>query len=153
MVGLRTVTLAISSCALLALLGLDGCVATRGSLASSADALEHNAYVLARDARDERVSSDYPLSYARDARELADEAHEFRHAVLYRGAGDVEVERAFERLSRSYHVVRDEVDHSGSREAQINLKPVTDSYLDIEREMGGYPERHARADYRDRSDR
>jgi hypothetical protein len=34
------------------------------------------------------------------------------------------------------------------REARIDLKPVTESYLDVEREMGGYPERQARADDR-----
>ena len=53
---------------------------------------------------------------------------------------------AFERVSRSYHLVRDEVDRSDSREAQADLKPVTETYLDVERGMGGYPERRASAE-------
>ena len=35
----------------------------------------------------------------------------------------------------------DDVEHSGSRTARSDLQPVTDSYLDIEREIGGYPGR------------
>ena len=46
------------------------------------------------------------------------------------------------------HALRDEVERSDSREARIDLKPITESYLDVEREMGGYPERQARADDR-----
>jgi hypothetical protein len=46
------------------------------------------------------------------------------------------VKESFGRLSRSYHALRDEVERSDSREARIDLKPVTESYLDVEREMG-----------------
>jgi hypothetical protein len=46
------------------------------------------------------------------------------------------VKESFERLSRSYHALCDEVERSDSREARIDLKPVTKSYLDVEREMG-----------------
>jgi hypothetical protein len=46
------------------------------------------------------------------------------------------------------------VDRSDSREAQLDLKPVTEAYLDVEREMGGYRgdrDRYARdRDHRDR---
>ena len=94
MVVARSITLAIASSVLL---GLGGCVMTRGSLTSSADRLEHSAHVFAQNAHDE------PPGYSRGARELAD---------------------------------------------RIDLKPVTESYLDVEREMGGYPERQARADDR-----
>jgi hypothetical protein len=44
--------------------------------------------------------------------------------------------------------VRDEVEHSDDREVRSDFKAVTDAYLDIERELGGYPaERVGRADY------
>jgi hypothetical protein len=58
---------------------------------------------------------------------------------------------AFESLSRSYHDLRDDVDRSDSREAQLDLKPVTEAYLDVEREMGGYraSDRYARDRDRD----
>jgi hypothetical protein len=131
-----------------ALLGFAGCVDTRGSLTGSADRLEHNANMLARDAGDERTSSDYPRRFARDAHELADDAHEFRNRAEDRQATDADVKTAFERVSRSYHVVRDDVDRSDSRAARDDLKPVTDAYLDVERAMGGYPVRRASIDDR-----
>jgi len=134
MVVARSITLAIASSVLL---GLGGCVMTRGSLTSSADRLEHSAHVLAQNARDESPS--------RGARELADRAYEFRRTVEDRSAGDADVKESFERLSRTYHALRDEVERSDSREARIDLKPVTESYLDVEREMGGYPQRQAHA--------
>jgi hypothetical protein len=146
MVVARSITLAIASSVLL---GLGGCVTTRGSLTTSADRLEHSAQVLAQSARDEPPGRDYPAaSYSRSARELADRAYEFRRTAEDRSARDAEVKQSFERLSRSYHALRDEVERSDSREARIDLKPVTESYLDVERAMGGYPERQARADDR-----
>jgi hypothetical protein len=138
----KTVTVAL---AVSALLGLVGCVETRGSLTNSADRLEHNANALARDAVDVRAR-DYPAGFARDAHALADDAHEFRNTAEDRRASDADVKAAFERVSRSYHLVRDEVDRSDSREAQADLQPVTEAYLDVERGMGGYPERRASAE-------
>jgi hypothetical protein len=128
-----------------ALLGLAACVETRSHLAGPADRLEHNANLLARDAAD-APASDYPSTYARDARELAQDARDFRHTAADRAATDADLKVAFGRLSRSYHALRDEVEHTESRQARSDLKPVTDAYLDIEREMGGYPERRASAD-------
>jgi hypothetical protein len=42
--------------------------------------------------------------------------------------------------------VRDEVEHSDDRNVRSDFKTVTDAYLDIERDIGGYPERQARVD-------
>lgn len=142
MVVARSITVAMT---VSALLGLAGCVETRGNMASSADRLEHSANLLARDASDERAT-DYPTTYVRDAHALADDAHEFRNIAVDRRGSNAEVKAAFERVSRDYHVVRDEVDHSDSRRARDDLKPVTDAYLDVERAMGGYPERRASVD-------
>ena len=141
--GVTAVSAMLASCLLI---GLSGCVTpARSSMATSADRLERNTIALSDDAR----SADYPSDYAHDVRVLADDARYFRRTVEDHSSTDGDVRVAFERLSRSYHAVRDEVEHSDSRTARSDLQPVTDSYLDIEREMGGYPEpyeHHARVD-------
>lgn len=139
----KTLTVAPAACALAV---LSGCVETRSSLTSAAERLEHNANAMARDARDLPSSADYPAGYSRDARQLADDAHEFRNTALDRGASDPDTKAAFRRVSRSYLLVRDEAEHSDSHDVRADLKPVTDAYLDVEREMGGYPSRRASAD-------
>jgi len=137
-------TLALAT-AVAALLGLGGCVSTRGNLSSSADRLAENTHALAHEAEDLPAGADYPASYPRDARQLADDAHEFRNTAMDRSATDADVKAAFQRVSRSYLLVRDEVEHSDSREARDDLRPVTTAYLDVEREIGGYPVHHASA--------
>src|SRR5579863_10255706 len=135
-VGVSAASAALAACLLI---GLSGCATTaRSNMSTSADRLEHNASLLADDVR----SADYPSGYVRDVHMLADDARDFRRTVEDRASSDGDVKAAFERLSRSYHAVRDEVDHSDSRTARGDLQPVTDSYLDIEREMGGYPALH-----------
>jgi len=135
-VGVSAASAALAACLLI---GLSGCATTaRSNMSTSADRLEHNANLLADDVR----SADYPSGYVRDVHMLADDARDFRRTVEDRASSDGDVKAAFERLSRSYHAVRDEVDHSDSRTARGDLQPVTDSYLDIEREMGGYPALH-----------
>lgn len=123
-----------------ALLTLAGCATTHGGLATSADRLERDAAELARDTRDSSAAS--------DARQLAGQAHDFRRTVEDRRADDRDIQIAFEELSRDYHALRDEVDRSDSREDEIDLRPVTEAYLDIEREMNAST-RYAR----DRDDR
>jgi hypothetical protein len=131
MVAARSIAAAMASSALIAILA--GCATTHGSLSSSADRLERSADMLARDAQGE--------SYSREASELADQAEDFRRTVLDRRADDGEVRDAFEVLSRDYHALRDEVDRSNDREAATDLRSVTEAYLDIEREMGGFDDR------------
>lgn len=139
MVAARSIATAVASSALFAVLA--GCVTTQGSLSTSADRLERNANMLARDARGD--------SYSREADELADQAEDFRRTVLDRRADDREVRDAFEALSSDYHALRDEVDRSNDREAAEDLRAVTEAYLDIEREMGSYDDRRY-AEGRDR---
>ena len=117
---------------------LSACVTTRVDLTSSADRLERNAHAMAQDVR---ADADYPSGFSRDAHALADDARDFRHAVEDHGANDSDVRHAFERVSKSYHAVRDDADRSDSRTAREDLRPVTDAYLDLEKAMGGYPER------------
>ena len=144
MAATRTVTTVLAS---LALAGLAAC-ATRGNLTNAAENLEYNANALVRDAGDEIANNsgyegartEYAADYARDARALANSAHELRLAVEDR-ATDSEVRAAFDRVRRSYHAVRDEVAHSDSRVARRDFGPVTDSYRAVEHELGLYPER------------
>ena len=45
---------------------------------------------------------------------------------------------AFNRVSRSFHAVRDEVHHSDSEQARADLRPVADAYYDVEHNLGEY---------------
>ena len=54
---------------------------------------------------------------------------------------------SFDDLSRSYHALRDDVQHSDSDYARRDLAPVTQAYLDVEDDMGGAgPSRYSDAD-------
>ena len=124
-----------------AAVGLAGCASTHGSLASNAERLERSAVELQGDARDEGSRS-----YYRDAQEFAAEARDFRRTLEDRRADDDDINDAFRDLSARYHALRDEVDRSRDREAEMDFKPVTEAYLDVEREM-------RRVGDRDRRDR
>jgi predicted nucleic acid-binding Zn-ribbon protein len=117
-------------------LALAGCVSTGGSLTSAAERLERSTDALHDEARDERGSSDY----SRDAQELAAEARDFRQTLEDRRADDDDIQDAFRDLSRRYHAVRDDIERSDSRDAELDFKPVTEAYLDVERGMSRYGE-------------
>ena len=123
-----------------AAVGLAGCVTTHGSLQSNAERLERSAVELQADARDDGSNS-----YYRDAQEFAVEARDFRRTLEDRRADDDDIEDAFRDLSSRYHALRDEVERSRDRDAELDFKPVTEAYLDVEREM-----RRVDGDRRDR---
>ena len=129
-----TMTATVASIAMLTLLG---CATPRSSLSTSAERLERSTDSLARTVSDESAR-DASRSYARDAQALADDARSLRRVAEERGARDSDVRAAFDRVSRSYHEVRDDVDRSDDRAAREDLRSVTQSYLDVERDMGGY---------------
>src|SRR3954471_20318083 len=114
----------------LAAVGLAGCATTHGNLTSSADKLERSAVELQRDARDDGSSG-----YYRDAQQFANEAHDFRRALDDRRADGNDLQDAWRDLSGRYHALRDEVERSHDRNAELGFKPVTEAYLDVEREM------------------
>jgi hypothetical protein len=142
-------TIHLVGCALV--LTLSACATTRTeSVASSTGRLEHNANVLARDAGAAPLTEadapavpaedapavagpagTYPTVYARDARALALASRDLRH-VVEGGYTDTDVQTAFDRVSRSYHAVRDEVEHSDSTQARADLQAVTEAYVDVE---------------------
>ncbi|WP_129642518.1 hypothetical protein [Peristeroidobacter agariperforans] len=122
------------------LMALGGCATTGGSLSSSASRLERNANALHDEAQDDDARS----GFQRDARELAEEAREFRRTVEDRSSSKEDMREAFSDVSKRYHAMRDEVERSQSREAEQEFRPVTEAYLDVEREM------RSRDDDRDR---
>lgn len=122
------------------LMAVGGCATTSGGLGSSATRLERNAYALQDEAQDDDARS----GFQRDARELAEEAREFRRTVEDRSSSKEDVREAFSDVSKRYHAMRDEVERSQSREAEQEFRPVTEAYLDVEREM------RSRDDDRDR---
>lgn len=145
MVAARSAALMLTG---LLLTSLAGCATTHGRLTSSADRLEENAHAFASDSRYSSSSDERDTGMTHDAHELADSAREFRQTVNDRDAGDRDVKDSFDRLSRDYHALRDDVDHSDSREAREDLRPVTQAYLDVERDMEGYSghDRYAEGD-------
>jgi hypothetical protein len=123
--------------AALTAVGLAGCVTTQGNLATSAERLERSAEELRADARDDSASG----GYYRDAQQFAEEARDFRHTLDDRHAERDDVQDAFRDLSVRYHELRDEVERTRDRDAEIDFKPVTEAYLDVEREMRRYGDR------------
>lgn len=59
-------------------------------------------------------------------------------------------DEAFHDLSRSYHALRDDVERSRSAAVDWEFRPVTQAYLDMEREMRGHGYYRDYRDYRDR---
>jgi hypothetical protein len=127
--------------ATVAAIGLSGCVTTHGNLATSAERLERSAAELRADARNDGSSN-----YYRDAQEFADETRDFRRALDDRDTDREDLNDAFRDLSGRYHALRDEVERTHDREAELGFKPVTEAYLDVEREMRrvGDRDRYAR---------
>lgn len=113
------------------LMAVGGCATTGGSLSSSANRLERSAYALQEEANDSGVRGDF----RRDARELAEEARDFRRVVEDHRSNHEDVHDAFEDVSRRYHAMRDEVEHDRDHEANAEFRDVTEAYLDVEREM------------------
>jgi hypothetical protein len=125
------------------LLAAGGCATTGGNLTSSANRLERSASVLQEEARDDDARS----GFRSDARELAEEARDFRQTVEDRKASKEDVHEAFGDVSSRYHAMRDEVERSNSRDAEREFRPVTEAYLDVEREMRSHRNRRDRDRY------
>jgi hypothetical protein len=140
MTVVRTLVLAVAAASLGA---LAGCVSTRGHLTSDTHQLESDARALAADAGPVPAGPGvaYPTIYARDSVALADSARDLRHAIEDGADGDVRI--AFDRVSRAYHAVRDEVEHSDNLQARNDLGPVTEAYRAVENDLG-YPPPTAR---------
>ena len=87
-----------------------GCASTGPTLSSSAERLEESSFAMERYAGQSSVRQ--------DARELSEEAREFRRLLLSKRADRRDVSEGFEDVSRSYHSLRDEVERSRDRETE-----------------------------------
>lgn len=129
---------------------LAGCATTRhGGLDHSAARLDENAQAFAQDAQEAPRGYDENTGYTADAQDFADRAHQFHRTVEEEGADSRDAKASFDDLSRSYHTLRDDVEHSDSQAARSDLQPVTRAYLDVEDDMGGAqaPSRYSDEDY------
>jgi hypothetical protein len=126
-----------------------GCATTpHGGLDHSANRLDRNAQAFAEDSQEAPRGYDQNTDYTEDARDFADRAHEFRRTVEDSSSDKHDIRAAFDALSRSYHTLRDDVQHSDSDAVRHDLQPVTAAYLDVEDDMGGAgPSRYSEADY------
>ena len=104
-----------------------GCASTGPTLSNSVERLEETSFAVERYADQSRVRQ--------DARELSEEAREFRRLLLSNRADRRDVSEGFDDVSRSYHSLRDEVERARDRETDRYFEPVTTAYLDIEREI------------------
>ena len=127
---------------------LAGCATTRhGGLNRSADRLDRNAQALAEDAQNApRGYNQGSSSYTEDAQDFAVRARNFHRTVEASDANQADVKSSFDELSRSYHALRDSVEHSGDSVARRDMQPVTRAYLDVEDDMGGAGSRYSEAD-------
>jgi hypothetical protein len=135
--------------AALVAVSLAGCATTpHGGLDHSANRLDHNATAFAEDSQEAPRGYDEDANYTEEARDFADRAHEFRRTVEDPSSDKRDVSASFDELSRSYHTLRDDIQHSDSDAARHDLQPVTAAYLDVEDDMGGaQPSRYSEADY------
>ena len=74
-------------------------------------------------------------------KQFAEEARDLRRTLDERHADREDVKDAFRDLSGRYHALRDEVERTRDRDAELDFKPVTEAYLDVEREMRRYGDR------------
>ncbi|HEY6641952.1 hypothetical protein [Povalibacter sp.] len=96
-------------------------------MSSSVERLENSSFALERQAGQHGVRQ--------DARDLTEEARGFRRTLIHYRADRLDVHAAFSDLSRTYNELRDEVARSRDSDTEKYFAPVTDAYLDIEREI------------------
>ena len=118
--------LAVRRGAIVGLVIVAGCATVHGSMLTSAGKLESSADAFVGEAGQQ-------IPHAAD---FAGEAHHFVETV--HRAGDLQVIRTYERLWDAYHDLRDAVERSGSRRAQIDFKPVTRAFTDVALDIRGY---------------
>src|SRR6185437_959569 len=117
----------------LAVVALAGCATTQTQTLRAAESLERNAKVFAAGTCDEPNAGCSANRYLPAARAFADQTQRFGDTL--RGAGDPQVVLAFERLWRSYHTLRDEVARARDPRVRADLKPVTRTFIDVQRHV------------------
>jgi hypothetical protein len=129
----RTVLVVISW---LAVVLVAGCETTHTRTARAADKLEQRIDAFAAGACDQSSAACFSQQLAA-AHWFADQVQEFRETC--ENGGDQEVVFTFQRLWRSYHALRDEVYRLRDRQIQVDFKPVTQAFVDVQRDVkNGY---------------
>ena len=130
----RTVLVAISW---LAVVLVAGCETTHTRTVTAADKLEQRIDAFAAGACDQSNAACSSRQQLAAARWFADQVQEFRETC--ENGGDQEVVFAFQRLWRSYHALRDEIYRLRDRQLQVDFKPVTRAFVDVQRDVkNGY---------------
>ena len=105
---------------------LVGCVTAHSDMIRSVNNLQRNASTFVGN----------PGNQFPHASQFVGQADSFLETV--QSAGDREVILAYDRLWDMYHVLRAEVARSGSRQAEIEFKPLTQAFSYIVLDMQGY---------------
>ena len=130
----RTVLVAISW---LAVVLVAGCETTHTRTARAADKLEQRIDTFAAGACYQSSAACSSRQQLAAARWFADQVQEFRETC--ENGGDQEVVFAFQRLWRSYHALRGEVYRLRDRQLQVDFKPVTQAFVDVQLDVkNGY---------------
>jgi hypothetical protein len=130
----RTVLVAISW---LAVVLAAGCETTHTRTVGATDEFERRIDAFAAGACDQSSAACSSRQQIAAARGFAAEVRAFRETC--ENGGDQEVVFAFQRLWHSYHALRDEVDRLRDRELQVDFKPVTQAFVDVQRDVkNGY---------------
>ena len=130
----RTVRVVISW---LAVVLFAGCETTHTRTARAADKLEQRIDTFAAGACYQSSAACSSRQQLAAARWFAGQVQEFRETC--ENGGDQEVVFAFQRLWRSYHALRDEVYRLRERQLKVDFKPVTQAFVDVQRDVkNGY---------------
>jgi hypothetical protein len=130
----RTVLVAISW---LAVVLVAGCETTQTRTTRAADKLEQRIDAFAAGACDQSSAACSSRQQSAAAW-FAAQVQEFRE-TCENGGGDLAVVFAFQRLWRSYQALRDEVYRLRDRQLQVDFKPVTQAFVDVQRDVkNGY---------------
>jgi hypothetical protein len=130
----RTVLVAISW---LAVALAAGCETNHTRTAGAADKLEQRIEAFAAGACYQSGAACFSPEQLAAVRWFADQVQEFRETCVY--GGDQDVVFAFRHLWRTYHTLRDEVYRPRDRQLQVDFKPVTQAFVDVQRDVkNGY---------------
>ena len=123
------------------LLTIAGCAGTPSAstspaqrqLVRSAQTLDDNARVLAA-----RADTQTP-GFAADAHELEQRTYDLHAAAASGRASDSELRADFEKVTRSYQALRDDVQRLDTPDAHADLALVDDAYHDVATRMASVP--------------
>lgn len=131
---IRTVLVPISW---LAIALVAGCETNHTRTAGAADKLEQRIDAFAAGACYQSSAACFSPEQLAAVQWFADQVQEFRETCVY--GGDQDVVFAFQHLWHTYHALRDEVYRPRDRQLQVEFKPVTQAFVEVQRDVkNGY---------------